>query len=471
MNSAFFNYHSGNFHFNNESHNGFCLITENRTVTAEEFVKHINTFELRLLRQIGTNRNIPLLIEGHKEAEFVYCIIACLKNNIPFIPIERLWPEERKKNIQNQFSKCYYVNCNSIDIISPIKNGTGIDELPESTAYVLFTSGSTGTPKGVCIGKPALIHFYESMKTNFLLNNTDVIVNVSLFVFDVFLFELLLSLHYSCGLVLLDNSHYQNPDKCIEFLREHSASFINCTPTFVRLLCKHPEFNQLNLQKMKSLILMGENFSNILLTELSARFPDLNLYNGYGPTEATVICSLKKFEKNNSPQLISAGKPIGKMKFSIKENTSEGELIIEGPQLYTAYILNGELNYRNSEQYLSGDIFKYTNEEWHFIQRNDRQYKWHGYRIEAGEIESVLLSNKNVKQACCLLVPVNENNSRLICFYESSEKLDHAKAREEMAKNLPSYLLSIELFEIKQWPLNSSLKTDEKLLISQYLLK
>jgi D-alanine--poly(phosphoribitol) ligase subunit 1 len=69
--------------------------------------KDINWSELASitiqLKDIFTTLQIPqghpIVIYGHKEALFPAAMLACIHSNIPYIPVDKIYPKERIKKI------------------------------------------------------------------------------------------------------------------------------------------------------------------------------------------------------------------------------------------------------------------------------------------------------------------------------------------------------------------------------------
>ena len=134
---------------------------------------------------------------------------------------------------------------------------------------------------------------------------------------------------------------------------------------------------------------------------------NIQVMNAYGPTEATVSCTIKKFNFKNyynfCKPTASFGKPIKGFELSFASNNKkEGELVISGDQVSNGYLNNSKLNNLkfikkgNKRSFITGDLCKKINGEFYFLNRKDRQIKLYGHRIELDEIDN-LISDKTGK--------------------------------------------------------------------------
>ena len=160
---------------NNEP-NKIAIIAENRSLTWLEFKEDVESFSSYLIQNGYSNVKNPVMIYGHKQAEMIVAIYACISLEIPYVPIDEIYPTQRIQSIVEIASVELVVNCSSQEF--PIEDLTEIKlnqkdisiynpREPEKyeiapidpIVYIIFTSGSTGKPKGVQITRESIIDF------------------------------------------------------------------------------------------------------------------------------------------------------------------------------------------------------------------------------------------------------------------------------------------------------------------------
>ena len=161
------------------------------------------------------------------------------------------------------------------------------------------------------------------------------------------------------------------------------------------------------------------------------------LFNVYGPTECTCICSSHIVSKQDFmrydkiPPIGSINKDYEWFLGEIKENKiikkKEGELYLSGPSVGIGYINNIELtktkfieiqlsNGLKKTFYNTGDLMKIdTNGNLVFLGRKDFQVKYKGYRIELEEIEFNLGKLSETKEVSVIKAEY-KGIERLVCF-------------------------------------------------------
>ena len=62
-------------------------------------------------RQCQQPAGTPVVLYGHQQAEFAVAIYSCLLHNIPYIPVDCIYPQERLREICHLASAPYYYDC------------------------------------------------------------------------------------------------------------------------------------------------------------------------------------------------------------------------------------------------------------------------------------------------------------------------------------------------------------------------
>src|SRR5262249_20069722 len=222
---------------------------------------------------------------------------------------------------------------------------------------------------------------------------------------------------------------------------------------------------------LKQVIVAGENCPSRLVDDhfCKTSLSHCDLFNEYGPTEATVWCSFHKYERTRpAPQTI--GKPIPNTQIYILDRENAfvpigvpGEICIAGPGLARGYLNNTVLTaekfiahpFRQGERlYKTGDLGK-----WHadgsitFLGRRDDQIKIRGYRVELSEIENVLLKLPEIKAAVVQAISGAVNEPELVAYVVAGSDLQITNIRSALSRHLPAYMLPHHYIELAEIPL------------------
>lgn len=99
----------------------------------------------------------------------------------------------------------------------------------------------------------------------------------------------------------------------------------------------------------------------------------------------------------------------------------------------------------------------------------DRQFKYRGYRIESGEIESSLLSHGDISQAVVLK---HDDLDELVAYIIPHEFTPtDIELTTFLSKSLPEYMIPQHFVIVNHYPLTQNGKIDSKQLMEQPLVK
>ena len=278
---------------------------------------------------------------------------------------------------------------------------------PHHLAYCIFTSGSTGTPKGVLIEHGGLVARIEGLCKRFDMREGSRVLQFASLEFDASVSEIFIALTAGGVLVLADPEDLMPGPRLLETLRDQEIHVATLPPSALAALPRQ------QLPLLRSLVVAGEACP----AELVAYWANGRRFtNGYGPTETTIGATTHRCRQGGRRPPI--GRPLPDTEVYVFDEHRQpapigvpGELYIGGIGLARGYLNQPELTRdrfvthpldpkSGRKLYRSGDRARWLNDgTLEFLGRLDSQVKVRGFRIEPGEVESVLRSHPLVNDA------------------------------------------------------------------------
>jgi amino acid adenylation domain-containing protein/FkbM family methyltransferase len=288
--------------------------------------------------------------------------------------------------------------------------GVGLEHL----AYVIYTSGSTGRPKGVGVSHGNLLHSTEARK-RFYEKGVEKYLLLSSYAFDSSVAGLFWTLGGGGELHVPEEGKQREPEELSKQVEREGITHVLSLPALYRQML---EQGGERLKSLRVAIVAGESCGVELVEKHEEVLKECELYNEYGPTEATVWSTGYRQERGRRVERVPIGSPIANAQVYVLKEGMElelagvaGELYVGGGGIARGYLKRPELtgerfvpnpfSKRGGERlYRTGDLVRWNGEgELEFLGRCDQQVKVRGYRIELGEIEEVLKSNPQVGEA------------------------------------------------------------------------
>jgi amino acid adenylation domain-containing protein len=437
-------------------------------VTYDELNKRANCVANYLLKTVP-DKHRPIGLLAEPSIEMIVGILGVLKAGVAYLPLDAEYPKERLDFILKDSSAAVVltqkhlsaslsddsVRVRTIDGIIASENSeepvlpTAIDG--DDLAYVIYTSGSTGQPKGVCVTHRNLVHstaarfdFYPNQPRSFLL--------MSSFSFDSSVAGIFWTLSAGGKLVLTPRRVEQDSTRLTEIFISEEITHTLLLPTLYAALIKNLPIAAFD--SFETIIVAGEACPKVLVKEHFKSLPAVELYNEYGPTEATVWATAYRITPVDSEPNVPIGKPISNTQIYILDEDRNrvptgvpGELYIGGKGVTKGYFNNSELTNEyfiqntfypesSGKLYRTGDLCRYRSDGTiEFLGRKDNQVKVRGYRIELGEIQEAIKQNLTVRDVVVKLETIQktavERDATIAeALLENLEKMSFEEADE-----------------------------------------
>ncbi|SNB55511.1 amino acid adenylation domain-containing protein [Marinobacter sp. es.042] len=439
---------------------------------------------------------VALLLE--RNVDMPAAIIAIWKLGAAYVPLDASYPDERIRLILEVAQARLLVTCSNLVTTNLVQDTKTLlldaetqasheyDESPvtfalqsEQLAYVIFTSGSTGVPKGVEISHGALHNFLMAVAEKPGLGEKDQLLAITTLAFDISLLELFLPLSVGATVVIATTNQSSDPYQLKSLIEQHGITTLQATPATWRLLMNV----DLTIQEPLKGLIGGEKLPADLANLLVQR--GVELWNMYGPTEATVWTSCYRIPPGRGegalPRIL-IGRPLANTQLHVLDEQGNtmplgvyGELCISGAGLANGYRGNPEqtaerfIRFSNGQHlYRTGDLARWTwDGQIEFGDRIDNQVKVRGYRIELEEIEIKLRVHPAIADAAVVVQTFEADDQRLIAHivYSRDEKPTSSELRKHLRHSLPDYMMPQLFTAHDHLPLLPSGKVNRKLLM------
>jgi amino acid adenylation domain-containing protein len=354
-------------------------------------------------------------------------------------------------------------------------------------AYILFTSGSTGDPKGVMISHLNSLTFVNSASSFFGIEKEDKFSNISPLHFDMSVFDIFVALRAAASVVVIPETTALFPVKLAELIEESKVSVWNSVPSALSLLATYKNLSSHDFSSLRLVLFAGEQFPLKYLRQLEEVIPGARFCNMYGQTEAnsSTYYWVKDFPADAKTSL-PIGKPLPNFEVfaidedgkKVTEQGKEGELYVRASTVALGYWDEAEKTKKsfvrnplrpelNETVYKTGDLVHMDADgNYVFRGRKDHMIKSRGYRIEVGEIETVLSNHSAIRNVVVIPIPDEFIGNRISVIVVPMEP--GGVSKEEIlrycSQQLPKYMVP-EMVEFRDMlPTTSSGKVDRKQL-------
>ena len=475
--------------------NAISIYADGETLTFAQLEQQSDNIAALLQGYVESNQKIGLCLPPSTMT--VLGIVSILKAGCAYVPLDPSYPEERLRFMANDSQMTMLLTSSKVDFAwSDLKilfiedmahDESGdfqrLEENPLDLAYLIYTSGSSGQPKGVMVNHENLKYstlartmVYEDVPRTFLL--------MSSFSFDSSVAGIFWTLISGGKLVLAPRHLEQDIQALQKVIEEQQVTHTLMLPSLFQILLEFGDAKQLS--SLQCTIVAGEACRPGLVHLHHALLPAARLYNEYGPTEATVWCTVQELSQGLEARKVAIGKPIPNAKaYIVSEDLRPtppgiaGELLIGGKGLTSGYFRREELTrlryIRNpfvpSEKlYRTGDRARFRSDGViDFLGRIDDQVKIRGYRIEPGEIAETVERFQDVQQAVVLTPLDAHGNASLVAYVVGSNALNTNELRGLLQESLPSYMVPDQLHRVDSLPLLPNGKIDTLTLKSMVL--
>jgi D-alanine--poly(phosphoribitol) ligase subunit 1 len=300
--------------------------------------------------------------------------------------------------------------------------------------------------------------------------------------------DLYLSLTTGGTLFSLAKQTVESPKLLFPALAGSGVTTWVSTPSFAMICLAETRFAATMLPALRRFLFCGETLPPDCAARLLERFPDAEVWNTYGPTEATVATTSVRVDRGvlarYNPLPVGFPKPDSHIAVVDEQGRPQpdgerGEIIITGPNVSCGYLNNAEQTAHSffvqggRQAYRTGDWGRFRDGMLFFEGRMDFQVKLHGYRIELGDIEAHMRALPWIEDAVVLPAIKDGKAEWLAAFVILSERPEGndfavtQALRQALGARLPAYMLPRRWFFRDAFPITPNGKADRRKLAEQ----
>lgn len=344
---------------------------------------------------------------------------------------------------------------------------------PGEPAYILYTSGSTGTPKGVLCRQEGILALFDALAHTYPLAAGDRVLWKTAQSFDVSLTEMLWPLMKGAAIVIARPGGQYDPRYLQRAIEQHRVTVINFVPSMLHLFLQSLDPGAVS--SLRAVFAAGEPLLPATVELAASVLPHAPLFNAYGPTEASIYATVWRCA--SGPVMI--GRAVGDVGTHILSSELArlpigvtGELYLSGRALASGYLNRPELSAErfvpnpyatgNADRvlYRTGDLARFDRHgEIEFVGRDDQQVKVRGFRIETGEVESILGRHPGVAKVA-VLVRSGSAGAALCAFVQPAGTLPDGMLKAHAQQALPPYMVPDRIVVLDAMPMTGSGKID-----------
>ncbi len=417
----------------------------------------------------------------------VICALGILKAGGGYLPLDSTYPPERLNLMMSDSGAKVLITTEALnDIITQEFTGARmfVDEIPnlsdcdmllpepkkEDLFIMLYTSGSTGLPKGVMLEHGNLVAFCDWAKRYYEIDNMARSAAYASYGFDANMFDTYPVLTAGGTLYIIDESIRLNLLELQKYYNENEITHSLITTQVGRQFALME-----GTTTLKHLTVGGEK-----LVPLEP--PKYNLYNAYGPTEATILVTVAKVDRKYKD--VPIGPAIANIKLYVVDKRGKllppgaaGELWAAGWQVARSYLNRPEQTEKAfttnpfcqkkgyERVYHTGDVVRHMSDgSIQFIGRRDAQVKVRGFRIELTEVEEIIRKFEGIKDATVAAFDDPAGGKYIAAYIVSDEEISVESLNQFIMEEKPPYMVPAVTMQIDAIPMNQNQKVNKRAL-------
>lgn len=337
---------------------------------------------------------------------------------------------------------------------------------PGDLAYLIYTSGTTGEPKGVMLTHRGLVNHNLAVARLYGLAPGDRVVQFCSIGFDVSVEEIFPTWETGATLVLAPDDVPILGPEWLRWLAHMRITVLNLPTAYWHEWVRDLQSLGERVPACVRLVIVGgeKALGSAYETWLGVGGDRVRWLNAYGPAEASVLATFYEPPSGGrSPEVRDPpiGRPLANTTVHLLDDGGDaadggvGELLIGGVGVSRGYLNRPDLtaerfvpdtsdDHPGARLYRTGDLARLLPDgNLAFVGRADEQVKVRGFRIECGEVESVLARHPAVAEVAVVSREDEPGDKRLVAYVVSGSDATPTprQLRAFVSEHLPRYMV------------------------------
>ncbi len=458
---------------------------------ANQLAHHLHSLGVGLETRVG--------VCAERSLETVVGLLGVLKAGAVLVPLDPAYPAERLSYLFDDAGVAVLLTQRRLAAWLPPHSARtvflegeawrdepetppAVEVAPESLAYLIYTSGSTGKPKGAMNTHVGIVNRVLWMLRAFPVLPADRELQKTPFGFDVVIAETFMPLAAGACLVVAEPDGHRDEAVLAAAIERHGVTIVQFVPSHLSVLLEQEGFAA-RCHSLRRVYVGGEEVTAELAARFAARL-DVEFVNLYGPAEAAVDTTFHAVMAGE-PGPVPIGRPLSNLRVHVLDRWGAlapagvpGELCVGGVHVGRGYHNRPALTAERfvpdpfggavgERLYRSGDLVRQRLDgAIEFLGRIDLQVKVRGVRVELGEVEAVLASHPEVREAVVVARRENQDDVRLAAFViaETGSAPAAADLRAWLRERLPEALVPATCELLAALPVTPNGKLDRAAL-------
>ncbi len=476
---------------------GIAVRSGSKVLTYGQLNRRANQLAHRLCK-LGVGPEAIVGICSERGVEMLVALLGILKSGGAFLALDPEYPKARlafmldeararvlvteeaaSLQLPDTSAQKIYLDADAHELARESEQNPISGVTSENLAYVIYTSGSTGKPKGIMIEQGSLAN-YVAWANDFMFDDTvKSVPAVQALTFDGSLKQIFSPLLRGIEVRIMEKAEVADPVALLQSLKGQRQVRFSAVPSMWKAVLDAFESDATVPRDLITRAFVGgEELPKSLVDRTFALFPDLLLWNYYGPSEITATAAAALVHAGGR---ITIGRPIAGKKIHILDAQMQpvpigvaGEIYIGHEGVARGYLQRPDLTAASfipdpfssnsgARLYRTRDRGRYLADgAIEFLGRYDHQVKVRGFRIELGEIEAALREHHGLSEAVALIRKGTDDEKYITAYVVPAQQPapTAGELRAWLKERLPEYMIPSAWMHLEQLPLTVNGKLD-----------